>query len=605
MNELHEHKAQVESFNSATLDNRLLQQRDRDYYDHKQYTDEELAEFRKRRQAPVINNRIKPKVEGLLGLYLMRKTDPKAYPRTQKHEDSAHAITDALRYVADNTDFDQLKTEVASNFFIEGVGGAIVQVKQNRRGEIDIDIEEIPWDRIYYDPHSRKLDFSDARYMGMVMWMGKDEVKEKFPEAKIDDLVASNADTVHEDRPQWIDGKNNRVKVSMHFYINEGVWFMHVFTDGLSLVEPVESPFLDEFGEPTNPIELVSANVDRDNNRYSQTRGFISQQDSINHRSSKFHHLMSHRQTFGRKGANKDVRKMKYELSKPDGHIEFEGEQFGKDFGVMPTGDMAQGQYQLLQEAKSELDSVSVNAQLAGERQGGNLSGKAIDRLQSAGTIELNREYNLLVGWEKRIYRQVWARIKQFWNEEKWIRITDDHDNLRWVGLNNKMTVQDLLEQTMEDEALPQEMRIGAAASYKQMTESQDPRLQEVVEVKNDTTELDADVMLEQSFDVVNVQQEQFQMLAQFAQGSDVDVIELIELSQIRGKEDLIEKIEKRRAAQQEAAGNIQALQAQGEQVKLRKGMADAAVTEQNAVQKKIENTLMIQNPDRTPQVSV
>lgn len=598
---------QVERFLDDTIEARELSEKCRDYFDHKQWTEEEAKKLKSRHQAPIVVNRIRPKIKGLVGLYNVRKSDPKAYPRTKKHEKAAHAATDALRFVADNNDFSDIRLNVAEEFFVEGYAGAAVTVRQKKNGEIEIVTEEIPWDRIYFDPHSRKKDFSDARYIGMYLWMYVDELKEKFPKADIDALMADNhhTDETTEDRPRWVDSREERVRIAVHFCIHKAVWYMSIFTEGLFLMEPQESPYLDDEGEPTCPIELVAANVDRDNRRYGEAAGFLDQQDEINHRRSKFLFMNSARQTHGRKGSVKDVQALKREMAKPDGHVEWDGEEFGKDFGVLPTGDMSRAQVELYQDAKAELDSVSYNAQLAGERQQGDLSGRAIEKLQAAGTIELNQDYALLAGWEKRIYRQIWARVKQYWTEEKWVRVTDDQENLRWVGLNSQVTAQEFLEETINDEAKPLTERKQAAAAYQFMVQNNDPRLNEIVGVQNAVSELDVDIIIDQSFDVINIQQEQFQMLVQFAQGSDIDIIELIELSQLRGKEELIEKIEKRRAQAAEAAGNVADIQAKGEEAKTMKTVAEADKSQAEAMQKKIENLLLIHQPERVTNVHV
>lgn len=599
---------QVDDFLNLTEDARRMSERDRDYYDHKQWTSSEAAKLLKRKQAPIVVNRIKPKVDGLLGLVSVRKSDPKAYPRTKKHEKASEACTDGLRYVADNCDFQEIKMEVANNFFVEGYGGAWVTVKKSGSGEVDVFVEHLAWDRIYFDPHSRKKDFTDARYIGFMLWMDEDDVPLQFPGVDVSNLVSvASYDETFEDRPRWAegDGKRKRVRIAMHFYRVGDKWLMCAFSHGQFLIEPMESPYLDEFGQPTCPIELVGAFIDRDNNRYGEVRGFIDQQDEINHRRSKFLHMLSQRQTVSRKGAVKDIAAMKRELAKPDGHVEYQGEQ--GDFNVLPTGDMAQGQVLLYQDAKAELDAVSFNAQLAGDRQQGDLSGKAIDKLQQAGTIELNGLFTTLNGWEKRIYRQIWSRIKQFWTEEKWIRVTDDQDSLRWVGLNSQITVQQYLEEQINDESTKPMMRKGAAKMYTELMGSEDPaaqaELERIIDVRNDVAELDVDIVLDQSFDTVNVQQEQFQMLAQFGQGSDIDIIELIELSQLRGKEALIEKIEKRRQATAQAQGNIAEKEVQALDVKNAETMSKAQLNAQKTVQTQIENQLMIANP--TPVTSV
>ncbi len=599
---------QVVDYLNDTEDSRRISERNRDYHDHKQWTPEQISKLNKRQQAAIVVNRIKPKVEGLVGMYILRNTDPKAYPRTQKHEEASHAATDALRYVADNNDFSMLRTHCAGDFFIEGTCGAITQVKQKKSGEIEIEVKRIPWDRIYYDPHSRELDFSDARFLGMIIWMDADEIKAKFPKfdaSNLSDDMPMAADETFEDRPRWYDKVKGRYRISFHFRKVGDVWQMSIFSGNTDIIDEIESPFLDDEGEPMCPIELASANIDRDNNRYSEVSAFIDQQDEINHRRSKALHLLSQRQTYSRDGSIRDIPAMKRELAKPDGHISYTGEK--GDFDILPTGDMAQGQFQLYQDAKAELDAVSINAQLSGERQQGDLSGRAIDKLQSAGSLELNRQYNLLTNFEKRIYKQIWARIKQFWNEEKWVRVTDDQDNLRWVGLNSQINLQKYLEEKINDESIMLEERTGASFIYQQMMKSQDPRLNQIIEVRNDTADLDVDIIIDQSFDSINVQQEQFQMITQFAQSSkDIDIIELIELSQLRGKEDLIEKIESRRAAASQAAGGQAQIAQADAAANIRKVNADAAKGEQDAIQRRIENVLLVKNPpDQVSSVSV
>ncbi len=607
MIEINTVKKNIEKFLTDTADARTASERCRDYYDNKQWTEQEAKVLQSRKQAPIVVNRIKPKVEGLIGLYNLRKNDPKAYARTQKHEESSHVITDALRYVADNTDFDNTRLDIADNFFVEGYGGAIVDVKQ-KGDDVEISVDHIPWDRIYFDPHSRKKDFSDARYKGIIMWMYEDEAEEMFPDSDIDACVNqyAGADETFEDKPIWTDSRKGRIRLALHFEVHKSVWNMSISCGDVFIVEPQVSTYLDDDGQPTCPIELISANIDRDNNRYGEVSGFLDQQDEINHRRSKFLHYLNSRQTFGRKGSQPDINKLKRELSKPDGHIEFEGDQFGKDFGVMPQNQGAEsGQFTLYQDAKAELDAVSINAQLSGDRQQGNLSGVAIGKLQQAGTMELNRQYALLAGFEKRIYRQIWWRIKQFWTKAKWIRITDDQDNLRWVGFNTEITMQEALEEKINDESEPLHVRRQAAMFYTQMIQTNDPQLQSIVEVRNPVPELDVDIILNQSFDVVNAQEEQFQMLAQFANGSDVDLLDLIELSQLKGKDELIQKIEKRREAAAQAAGGKIQLEQQQMAAKTESIQANTAKTFTEAQQKQIENELLITDPAQINSISV
>jgi len=281
------------------------------------------------------------------------------------------------------------------------------------------------------------------------------------------------------------------------------------------------------------------------------------------------------------------------------------GDAWGKDFGTIPQDGAQQGQFELYMDSKQEMAATAHQANLQEANQQGALSGRAIQRLQQSDTIEINRQYNRLRNFELNVIRQVWARIKQFWPKEKWIRIVDDQEALRWVGFNIEMTVQEVLEEKINDESEELHVRKMAAQQFTQMIQNEDPALQEIVEVRNPIAELDVDLILDQSFDVINMEEEQFQMLAQFAQSGDVDFLDLVEVSQLRGKEELIEKVEKRRAAAAEAQGGAQQLAAQQAQVQNENTQADTAQKFTKAQQTQVETEILIANPDPQPQAII
>lgn len=535
-----------ETFLDATQDARADAEKCRDYNDHKQWTDDEVAKLEARGQAPIVNNRIAPKVKFMVGEQQRRRRKPKAYPRTPEHEETADAITDALRYVCDNNDFKHISSAVFENEIIEGIGGCITEVKQ-KNGEYEVVHTYIPWDRYYYDPHSRAKDFSDKKFDGIVLWLDKDDVIDMFPDKKEDiDYLLSSAsarteEETFDDRPLWIDRKRKRLKVCQHYFIHKDKWHVAFFTDGSFLRDPEPVSYVDEFGEPQNPIETQSAFIDRDNNRYGEVKGYIHIQDEINHRHSKYLHLLSVRQTWGTQGAVIDVQKMKEESAKPNGHLEFEHGKMGENFGFVPTGDMAMGQYNLLQEAKNEIDAISVNAALTGTEER-NLSGRALIAKQQGGLTELGPIYDGHRSWELRVYRQTWNRVKQFWDKEKWIRVTDDEKNLKWVGLNQPMTYAELLQEKIEDDETPPEMKEQAAM----LLQTGDPRLNQQAEVRNYVPEIDVDIIIEDGEDSITIQQEQFQVMTTLAQAYGPEAVPfevILELSSLPNKDQVMDML--------------------------------------------------------------
>lgn len=594
-----------EAFIDATDEARLRSERARDYRDGKQWTEEEAAKLMARGQAPIVINRIAPKVDALLGIERQTRTDPKAYPRNPQDEQASEAATDALRYVEDNTDFDMIASDVFEQVIVEGYSGSITEIEETPRGP-EIVIHHIDYDRLYFDPHSRRKDFKDARYMGIVMWMDKDEAEQEFPKKKdvIGKAFVSTGSAgleTFDDKPLWIDRERKRIRVCQHYFEHEGVWKLAFFTQEDFLLEPIDSPYLDEFDVPMCPIELECAYIDRENNRYGIVHNLLDIQDEVNHRRSKGLHLLSVRQTMSTHGAVDDIQAMKYELSKADGHVEINGE-ITENFQVLNTGDMATAQFSLLQEAKSEIDAVGVNAALSGTEER-NLSGRALQARQQAGMNELGPLFDQHRHFKKRVYRQIWFRIKQFWTEEKWIRVTDNQNSMKFVGLNTPVPVGAALQQQAQqgDER--------AAFALNSLMQTQDPRLNEVARIENNVTELDMDILLETGPDSVTIQQEQFEALTQLAQVYGPQFVPfdaIVEASSLRNKQELLDKL-KGDPEQQQAAAQAAQQAAQLEQAmksaELEKTLAEAEKAGAEADQKNLETELLMAAP--TPVTSV
>jgi hypothetical protein len=519
---------------------REASEQDRDYYDGYQWTTDEAATLNARGQQAIVINRVRRKINYILGYEQRLRTDPKAMPRTPKHEEAAKAATDALRYIVETNRFDRTKSSVFANMAIEGFGGAEISVKQGRDG-IDIVIKHVHWDRMFYDPHSRQRDFSDARYVGTVTWADRAMMLAQFPDAA-DVIETTTMGTVdlgetYDDRPRhwWTTRDRDRIKVVAMFYRAPQKGWMHcIFTNAGFLKKPEPVPYVDEEGANWCPLVMQSAYVDRDNMRYGEVRELIGLQDEINKRRSKALHLLTMRQVVLEEGAVRDVNETRRELTKANGVIEVAP---GLRFEILPTGDMAQGQFELLQEAKNEIDLSGANAALMGKDQLG-LSGKAIQAQQQGGATELQPLMDALRDWHLTVLRRCWQLVRQYWTEERWVRVTDDENNLRFVGLNRPVTAGEMMQQKFEQ--LPPEEQ-QARAQELQMA-LQDPRAQQVMQTENEVAELDVDIYIEEQPDIISLQSEQFEQLAQMAgAGVPIPPDVLIEASSLRNKKQLLE----------------------------------------------------------------
>lgn len=566
------HVAQVEEWEETTADAVRLAERDRDYFDNKQLTSEELQTLRDRGQPDVVFNVIRSKINYLIGMEINSRTDPKGMPRNPQDEEAAEACTDALRYVEDETMLDRKFTAVWENLLIEGYGGIELTVDEQTG---DIDAVEWPWDRLFYDPHSRKLDFSDARYLGGIVWMDQSQALEMYPDAKeaIESTVQDDAGKAHDDRPKWkvwtTGSRRKRVKVVQMYYIKAGQWHWCHFTRGGKLSGgPV--PFVDKKGMTWCPLFMQSAYVDRDNNRYGEARPMISPQDEINKRRSKALHLLTMRQTKGERGAVDDVDMMKQELAKPDGHVEVNP---GFDFELLDNTSQIQGNLEMLGQAIAHMQTEGPNAALMG-KQGNAPSGKAILANQSGGQIEVSPLVDRHLSLKLRVFRGIWNLIRQYKTEEWWVRVTDNEDNIRFVGFNRPVTFREEAAKRLEQQGIPPE-QAQMMISEMEQDPQRGPMLDQVVRMENVPSEMDMDILIEAVPDVVNVQEEQFQALTSLAPAVVFPPEIYIKASTLRNKQELLEELK--------GAGSNPEADA------INKAMADQAMRKGEAEIKKLE----------------
>lgn len=583
---------QFEASEDSTHDARELSERCQDYFDGKQLTATEEATLNSRGQPPVIFNEVAPKVKTLQGLEKQTRKDPKAFPRNPVDSDAADAATDAIRFVCDASNWDDKRSHAARNLAVQGTGIVFVGVKQTRDG-IDPDIRKVAWDRFYYDPHSCDDDFADAAYKGIVVWMDLDVARRKFPDADdalVDTWKSSQNSDTYDDRPKWnmwADYKRKRVRICEHYWQKDGVWHYAMFTKGGFVVDPQPSPYLGDDEQPECPIKAISLYVDRDNNRYGEVKAMLSPQDEINKRRSKALHLITQRQIRVSLNVATEPEDVRKQLSRPDGV--FIGEQ--GDVEILPTNDMAAGNLNLMMDAREHIHRTGANSAMAG-KDVGSQSGKAIALQQMGGMTESADFLDCIRRLSLLVYRSVWARIKQHWKEERWVRVTDNENNVRFVGFNRQITALQAFAKQMgvEKSVLPQIEQAAQAGDQQAAMVLQrlqafaaDPRSQMVVAIENSPSEIDVDIIIDEGMDTPTIQAEQFETVAKMLPGAPPNIQPvlwkaLFQNSAFRNKDEVIKALEEPPSPEQQAAQQaMQELQQAGAQAEVEKTQSEAA----------------------------
>ena len=226
---------------------------------------------------------------------------------------------------------------------------------------------------------------------------------------------------------------------------------------------------------------------------------------------------------------------------------------------------------------------MTANNALQG-RTGSSSSGRAIIASQQGGLVEISPLTDRHRHFKVRVYRAIWDRVRQFWNEEKWIRVTDNDDNVRFVGLNREMTVG---EQIVED-AVKQGASKEEAIQYVQQQAMQNPQMAAQLNQRvrvNVPAEMDMDIIVNSSPDSITIQQEQFEQIANMAQsGVPFPPEVIIRASSLRNKEELIEALKPQQQQPDPMQEQMMQLEFAGRQADLENTQAKTAETKTKAI---------------------
>jgi hypothetical protein len=367
-------------------------------------------------------------------------------------------VTDALRYVGDKVNFDVTRSFCTEDDLVQGCCGVVVGV---RGGEIFT--KRVRWAAFFYDPASLEPDFSDAKYLGTDAWWDLDDALADPDYGATDEQRRILEEACeHGDEGEyadpiglWGDAERKRLQI-IEIYWKEGdVWWSCHTTRAGDLLAPEPIPYVDDADEPKNwcPLIATSCFVIQEDDDYSEyagerygiVRDLISPQDEINHRRSRTLHDGNVYGAVYEESAVENIREFLTEMSKPGGMARVrDGALVDKRIELRKPGELSQVHLGLLQEAKAEIDNVGPSLpNIAGDQRA--QSGRAIIARQAIGSMELERPFDNLRQWQRKIYRAWWWLIRdpQFgWHEEMWLRVRDSKlkEGYRFVPVNRQMT---------------------------------------------------------------------------------------------------------------------------------------------------------------------
>lgn len=618
--------AYIDKFLEATVEERKTAEQCRDYYDGHQWTNREIEELNERNQPVLTFNRIKRKVNTLLGDEVANRRAPQALPRTMEHEEDAQAITDALRYICDEERYDKAKSVVAEESIIEGVGGLLIWptmadgrplTQIGPDAEIKIEVRLLHYDRLVRDQHSREPDYSDSRFVGFSAWRTFNDIRGSYDNA--DEVIEAegaqystdtgdhDGDTL-DDRPKhWFSAKQKRMRVNELYWPERDEktgkiqWWGAHFCRSKFFIEPFKLPFLTDKGESYCPLLLASAYVDRDNRRSGVVKDLLSPQDEINKRRSMALRASLGRQMIVEEGVlpTGGESEAKTELSKPDGVLRVGRDALSQrrlEFPQMTGFD--QTQFALYQDAKQEFDGIASDAGPTGANSEAN-SGREFLARQAVAQKEYGRLWDNLADFDLRAYRVMYYMVRQFWTAPKWLRVRDSEGakGYKFVQLNGQMSraerFKKIVEKTDDQEGAlrsvlgadfeiaTQEAKKALQAMAQQVGQPpkpgaeielilQSPLMQQPVNVNN-VAQVGVDIVIDTAPENGVIQQEEFRDLISLKASGNTAVTDedIIEASSLRNKAKILARLrqgpspEQQQLQQQQQQLEMQAIQSQ------------------------------------------
>jgi hypothetical protein len=263
-----------------------------------------------------------------------------------------------------------------------------------------------------------------------------------------------------------------------------------------------------------------------------------------------------------------------------------------------------------------QLSQIGPNAALLGQT--GNISGRAKQLDQQAGSLPISPLFEALDSWELRMFRQAWNRVRQFWTGEMWIRVTDDENKIRFVGLNQPVMVgHQMAEALLRRDPMPPDRKEAIVREMASDPAMQMPYLENgKPKIKNAVAQMDVDIIIDRTMDTVNLQQEQFAGLLDIAKvRPEVPFEVLIEASQLRSetKKRIMDRIKgtddpmaQQIAAMQQRMAELEAALKEAEVMQKRAAaQKDMAAAQETGVDILVKSDQLINQPLAAPKTQV
>lgn len=157
-----------------------------DFYNGKQWKEEDKSTLEKSQRSALTINEIEPKIDLLSGYQRQNRTDFRFLPVEEGDAIIADLLNVIVKNIVERCNYDHEETDIFEDTAITGRGliNVYVDYGKDMRGEIII--ERFPWGDCYFGPHEKR-DAADCEYLIKTKWYSKARLKQLYPD-KIKDI---------------------------------------------------------------------------------------------------------------------------------------------------------------------------------------------------------------------------------------------------------------------------------------------------------------------------------------------------------------------------------------------------------------------------------
>ncbi len=475
-------------------ENRMQMAMDEDFYDHIQFTDEELQILAERGQAPLVFNMIHTSVNWVLGTQRRAPMDYRVLARKKDGIAAAERKTQLLKHVDDTNHLDHEISVAFASAVKAGMGWLEGGQGSDEEGSKVLARSE-SWRSMLWDSTSIRYDLEDARYLMRVKWIDLDVamglwshrmgVLERslqqstsglymlddmgdeamdFQEIEHFNAYSKGSRGVHSavrDRVRviecwykamvphattikggqfhgelfdpWSPGHVEDYNAGRAFLSTRPRQVMHcaLMTDA-GLLDIRRSPYRHN-RYPFTPV--WGYRRARDGMPYGMIRGVRDIQRDLNARAAKSLHHLSTTRVMVQEGAVEDIEELRNEAARPDAVVVYKPGMPAPQINA--DRDIAAAHIDLMSRDAQMIQSIAgVTDENLGRRTNAS-SGKAIIARQDQGQLATsqffdNLRMSRLLHGEKQV-----VLVEQFYSDEDELRITDTRGNPDFVPIND------------------------------------------------------------------------------------------------------------------------------------------------------------------------